>query len=364
MTGDGRRAGAPEERERRAGAMEGAGAEAGASAYGDDAGALDTAVGIERTDPGPMVWRRTWVQDRRASYAVIGHGLPVLFLHGWALGDHTYKGVIRRIAARGCRVYAPALPGFGHTPSLPSRSFSLAGYAAWAEEFIRNVGPDEPVVVVGHSFGGGVAIRLAHDFPAAVRALVLVNSIGGSAWRRGKTLKSMRQRPLWDWGLHFPGDVWPLPQARKVIPVMLEDAVTNIVRNPRALWKVGNLARGADLQPELEELKRRGLPVTVIWARRDGIIPRESFDALCVAVGATGRVVDGSHSWLLADPDAFSEVITNDLEVAKLARQLEADAAKAGEAPGPPRRLASLVTADEADEPDEPDDDEDEAQPA
>jgi pimeloyl-ACP methyl ester carboxylesterase len=303
-----------------------------------------------------MVWRRTWVQDRRASYAVIGHGLPVLFLHGWGLGDHAYRGVVRRIASHGCRVYAPALPGFGHTPSLPPRSFSLAGYAAWAEEFIRNVGPDEPVVVVGHSFGGGVAIRFAHDFPAAVRALVLVNSIGGSAWRRGKTLKSMRQRPLWDWGLHFPADVWPLPQARKVIPVMLEDAVPNLMRNPRALWKVGNLARGADLQPELEELKRRGLPVTVIWARRDGIIPRESFDALCVAVGATGRVVDGSHSWLLADPDAFSEIITNDLEVAKLARRLEAEASGA-ERLAVARTLPSLVPAED-------EDDEPEAQPA
>jgi hypothetical protein len=36
--------------------------------------------------------------------------------------------------------------------------------------------------------------------------------------------------------------------------------------------------------------------------------------------------VEGSHSWLLADPDRFGEVITNDLAVARMARDLEAPA--------------------------------------
>jgi hypothetical protein len=39
-----------------------------------------------------------------------------------------------------------------------------------------------------------------------------------------------------------------------------------------------------------------------------------------------GTVVDGSHSWLLADPDLFGEVITNDMSIAKAARAMEADA--------------------------------------
>jgi pimeloyl-ACP methyl ester carboxylesterase len=249
--------------------------------------------------------------------------MPVVFLHGWGLGNHTYREVLQEIALQQCDVIAPALPGFGGSADLPDGDFSLAGYARWVVDLLDVLDIDEPAVVVGHSFGGGVATRLAHMFPARCRSLLLVNSIGGSSWRSGRTLRSITERPLWDWGLHFPGDVWPLRQASRVLPVIAEDLLPNVVRHPRAIVKVANLARRADLRVELEELRDRGLPITIVWAARDGIIPRESFEAQCVASGVKGTVVDGSHSWLLADPAAFGEVITNDVNVAQAARALE-----------------------------------------
>ncbi len=272
--------------------------------------------------------------------------MPVVLLHGWGLADHTYRDVISSIASHGCRVIAPALPGFGGTHDLPKYDFSIAGYGRWVADFLVAVHVDEPAVVVGHSFGGGVSIRLAHDHRTLVRSMVLVNSIGGSAWRRGSVVRSIAERPLWDWGLHFPSDVWPIRQATRVLPVLVEDFIPNLLRNPRAIAKVSNLARRADLRSELEDLRRDGLPITILWGSRDGIIPRESFEALCVAAGVQGTVVDGSHSWLLADPDQFGEVITNDVHVAKLARELERQA-PSNKRRGL-RRLSSLLPASDA----------------
>ena len=273
-----------------------------------------------------LVDRRTFVQRRTASYSVAGEGLPVVLLHGWALAQHTYRGVIETIAAQGCQVIAPAMPGFGGTAALPGDSFSLRGYAQWVADLLDTLEIEEPAVMLGHSFGGGVAVRFAHDFRSRVRSLVLVNSIGGSSWRSGRTLRSIADRPLWDWGLHFPGDAWPIRQATRVVPVLVEDFLPNLLRNPRAIVKVANLARRADLRLELETLRDSGLPISIIWGTRDGIIPRESFEALCIASGVQGTVVEGSHSWLLADPQKFGEVITNDVRVAQAARDLEQQA--------------------------------------
>jgi pimeloyl-ACP methyl ester carboxylesterase len=268
-----------------------------------------------------LTWKRTTVAGRSALYGEAGEGPPVLFLHGWGLDHKVYKRALSRLAAVGVHVLAPALPGFGGTPALPRKATSLTGYADWAGEFLRAVGIDRPALVMGHSFGGGVAIQMAHDHPGDVRALVLINSIGGSAWsRRGSTLRSMAERPLWDWGIHFPADLLPVRQARRVLPVIIAEALPNLVRDPRAFWEAAGLARKADLTAELDELRKRGLPVVVLWGQSDQLITRDSFEDLCTTLGKPEVVtVPGTHSWLIGDPDAFGEIMTNVLDVVGMA---------------------------------------------
>lgn len=261
---------------------------------------------------------RVTVLGRPVEYTVGGHGETVLFLHGWGLSHRTYEHALRLLTHNGLRVLAPSLPGFGTTARLPRAAESLTGYAHWADAFLRAVEVRGPAVVVGHSFGGGVAIQLAHDHPAHVRGLVLVNSIGGSAWTRdGSTVRAMKERPLWDWGLHFSRDLLPLRQLRRVVPVIVSTALPNLARDPRTFLRTAELARTADLTAELEELKRRRLPVAVLWGRDDRIVTEASTDALCEALEPADRItVPGGHGWMLADPEGFGEVMTNVLPIA------------------------------------------------
>ena len=228
------------------------------------------------TEASPLLeWRQTEVSGQVAAYGVGGTGPPIVFLHGWGLSGRTYKAALKRLLARGFRVWAPALPGFNGSHTLGAGAGDLAQYAQWVNEFLTAVGVDEPVVLMGHSFGGGVAIQTAHDWPEHVRGLVLINSIGGSAWRRdGSVITSMAKRPLWDWGLHFPSDVLPLRQLRRVLPVILQAAVPNALRDPRVFWHAATIARYADLTDELQELKARRLPVVVLWGKRDELVTR------------------------------------------------------------------------------------------
>jgi hypothetical protein len=126
------------------------------------------------------------------------------------------------------------------------------------------------------------------------------------------------------------------------VRAVLEDAVPNLTRNPLGVWRVGRVARRADLTSDLAEIRASGMPVLVLWGEGDGVIPRASFEALCAAVGSAGRVVPGRHTWLLADPDSFGEVMANSVAVAQAARVESADQTD------PSPRIVALRPADSA----------------
>ena len=261
-------------------------------------------------------WKETTVDGRTAVYGEAGQGMPVLFLHGWGLGHKAYKRSLSRLVRAGLHVYAPALPGFGGTAALPDEDATMAGYGAWAAAFLKSVRVTEPALVMGHSFGGGVAIALAHGHRRQVRSLVLINSIGGSAWFQDSWISFLARRPPWDWGIHLGTDLSPVRQASRVVPVMMSEALPNLMRDPRSFWRSAALARRADLTAELESLRRRHLPVVVVWGARDQLLTRRSLETLCRALGDPDVVtVPGAHTWLLGDPDAFGEVMTNVLDV-------------------------------------------------
>jgi pimeloyl-ACP methyl ester carboxylesterase len=275
--------------------------------------------------PGHLTWRTIEVQGRVAQYGEAGEGTPFIFLHGWGLRDQTYKRALGRLAGLGLRVLAPSLPGFGGTARLPAGSFSIEGYAEWVADFAAATGVDGPFLLGGHSFGGGVAISTAHAHGSQCTLLVLVNSIGGAVWRTGDHPDVpgawLADRPMWDWGIRFPSDLPPFRVMSRVLPVVLQDAARNVLRDPFGFWRVGVLARQANLLGELEALKRRGLPVVVMWGNEDRILPSASFEAIVHAAGADPVVVEGSHSWMLVDPDRFGELMTNVVSVAAAAEE-------------------------------------------
>lgn len=275
-----------------------------------------------------LEWKTVTVNGRSANYGEAGDGEPFVFLHGFGLRDQTYKRALSRLVRLGVRVVAPSLPGFGGTAALARHDTTIEGYAAWVGEFCRTVGLDGPVMMAGHSFGGAVAIRTAHDHAELVRILVLINSVGGSIWKEAgiesaEEARHLAERPLWSWGWHIPFDVARRKVVQAALPTIIADAGRNLVRNPRAFLRAGSIARTADLRTELAELNDRGLPIVVLWGAEDRILPTASLDALVEAGGGEPEVVEGSHAWLLADPDAFGEVMTNVVAYAEHERRRE-----------------------------------------
>lgn len=249
------------------------------------------------------------VDRRTVRFTAGGTGPSVLFLHGWGLGHHAYRAGLRRLAHLGYHVIAPALPGFGGTPDLEPGNRTFVGYARWVTRFLKAVDV-RPTIIVGHSFGGGVATRLVADNLGIAESLVLLNSVGGT-WRTDDTGEHpMAERPMWDWGRAIPGDVVGLlGGAASILPSVFQDLVPNVLRNPFGVAKVGRLARNADLLAAVRTVADRRVPITVVHSDRDGVIPASSFQSLCVAAKVEGRRVKGIHSWPLTSPALFAEIV-------------------------------------------------------
>ena len=106
-----------------------------------------------------------------------GHGPAVVLIHGF--GGHTFS--FRKnvpVLAEHYRVIAVDLKGFGYTERPREGDYSLTAQAQMVVGLMDALGI-ESAVVVGHSMGGEVAMRIAAGFPERVEKLVLVASVSG-----------------------------------------------------------------------------------------------------------------------------------------------------------------------------------------
>lgn len=90
----------------------------------------------------------------------------VIALHGWGRRGSDFADVLR-----GVNAVAFDLPGFGATPA-PTHVLSTSDVATMVAESLDSIGV-EGVVVIGHSYGGRVAVRLAAERPDLVGRLIL-----------------------------------------------------------------------------------------------------------------------------------------------------------------------------------------------
>jgi pimeloyl-ACP methyl ester carboxylesterase len=99
----------------------------------------------------------------------------ILFLHGWGGSRESLRG-IGTLFHHTHRVHLFDLPGFGEAPP-PPESWGTIEYADLVQQYILEKVPGT-VVLVGHSFGGRVSVRLAARRLAQVRDVVLLGVPG------------------------------------------------------------------------------------------------------------------------------------------------------------------------------------------
>ncbi len=108
----------------------------------------------------------------RIHYEALGHGRPVLFLHGW-VGSWRYWIPAMQVASASYRAYALDLFGFGETARDTGR-YALEKQAELVSGFLEQMGIGK-IALIGHGLGGLVAFSYARHWPESVDRMLVLN---------------------------------------------------------------------------------------------------------------------------------------------------------------------------------------------
>ncbi|HVP01189.1 MAG TPA: alpha/beta hydrolase [Solirubrobacteraceae bacterium] len=254
-----------------------------------------------------------------------GHGPPVVLLHGYADSADTWRLTLERLGRAGHRALAVDLPGFAEAGGLAAGKI-LPQYDRFAAAAIEHACAEGggPVVLVGNSLGGCVALRLAAREDLPVRGVVPVAPAGLDMPR----WFSIIERDLLVRGLL--GSPVPLPDP--VVRTMVGEAYRQLAfARPRAA--PGDIVRmftrhlsdarrvrgfldlGRRLLPELTpdafELDRIRVPVLLVWGDRDRMVSHGGARHVIEAVAGTRyeELAGCGHCPQLEAPDVFSDLL-------------------------------------------------------
>jgi pimeloyl-ACP methyl ester carboxylesterase len=109
---------------------------------------------------------------------VSGAGDPIVLLHGFGASTYTWRDIAPSLAQTH-RVYALDLKGFGQSPKPKDGRYAAADQAALVVQFLADR-QLKSVTLVGHSFGGGIALAAALELertkPGVLKSLILISA--------------------------------------------------------------------------------------------------------------------------------------------------------------------------------------------
>lgn len=211
------------------------------------------------------------------NYLDAGSGKPVVFVHGSGPGVTAYANwrLTLPVLADRFHCYAPDMAGFGYTERPEGVSYTLQN---WVDQLVGFLDALElpAVSLVGNSFGGAVALRLAVTHPERVDRLVLMGSVGvpfaitealDAVWGYQPSLESMRRMlDYFAYSRELVTDELARVRYEASVRPGFQESFAAMFPAPRQRW-VDALSTPPE---QIAELKQ---PTLIVHGRDDKVIP-------------------------------------------------------------------------------------------
>ncbi|WP_169312966.1 alpha/beta fold hydrolase [Thermomonospora curvata] len=228
----------------------------------------------------PEIGRTVVANGIRTNYLEAGSGEPVILIHGSGPGVTAYANWRLTLPALGARLraLAPDMVGFGHTERPPGQRY---GVEVWADQILGFMDALSlpRASLVGNSFGGAIALRVAARHPDRVHRLVLMGSAGvpfpitpglDAVWGYEPSLEAMRRLlDIFAYSRELVTDELAEVRYRASIRPGFQESFRAMFPAPRQRWV------DALVTPE-EELKALPHRTLLVHGRDDRVIPLET----------------------------------------------------------------------------------------
>ncbi len=213
----------------------------------------------------------------------------IVILHGWGLSGETFLALVEEFKKRGYQAFAPDFPGFG-AASIPAHPWNLADYAKFLHEYLETNHIRHPILI-GHSFGGRVALKYEQKYPKSVRALILSGTPGFSPTNRKKLLIFISLAKI---GATF----WSLPIFKffkKTVQTWYY-CLIGVREFSRAKGVMRQIFKNIVQEELVSPMKAVQVPCALIWGENDPIIPVDIAQKML-------SVISGSKLFIIPSSD-------------------------------------------------------------
>ncbi len=247
----------------------------------------------------------------KINYEEKGEGELIVLLHGWGSNIKLFANLIDLLSKK-YKVVAMDMPGFGESQEPPS-AWCVDDYADFVIEFLKAYNTDK-VMLLGHSFGGRVIIKLnsRENLPFEISKVILVDSAGILPPKTNK--KSFRTR----W-YKFCRTILSTKIMQKIAPEALEKlrvkygSADYVAASPlmrQVLVKTVN----EDLEPLLPNIK---CPTLLVWGVNDTATPLSDGEKMEKLIPDAGlvKLENAGHYSFLEQQYTFNRVMCSFMKI-------------------------------------------------
>ncbi len=253
------------------------------------------------------------LQGLQVNYTIEGSGPNLLILHGWGRGSEPYAQIQKDIANKGFCVVVPDLPGFGKS-AYPQTVWGVEEYVNFILRFADGLGL-KSFFLMGHSFGGQVALKFAVEHADSVKGLILC---AAAVIRRKPDFKKRVIRFVSNVG-SMVFSFWPFSMFSDIAGRAFYRLLgSGDWRYSQGIMKY---VRQKVVRHDLSALAPQvTVPTLIVWGDQDQATPvKDAYTLKDKISGSSLRVISGvGHRLYVEAPDVFVESIVQFLRVQTL----------------------------------------------